>query len=489
MHKYLAFDLGASSGRGIIATLANGKISLREMNRFYNGMTNIHGSLFWDMYRLYDDIKRGIIACVNEGEKPDCIALDTWGVDYGLFGEDGNLLGVPYAYRDHRTDTAIQEVFEVMPKEKLYELTGIQFQQFNTVFQLWAAKRDKLPIMSLAKDLLFIPDIIDYFLTGVKKAEFTFATTSQLYNPHKGGWEKEIFDTLGLPFEIMQDIVAPGTVIGELTGKVCDETGIDAVKVAAVASHDTGSAIVAIPASNDNFAYISSGTWSLMGIETKIPVISSKSLEYNITNEGGVENTFRVLKNIMGMWLIQECKRIWGNQGKDYSYPELVEMAEKSTPFKIILDPDDKSFYNPDDMTVAIADFCKKTNQPVPESPGDFARCIYDSLALKYRYTLDQLREVSDKQIDKIHIIGGGSQNELLCQFTANASGMPVVAGPAEGTAIGNIMVQAMALGHVKSLGEARQIIQNSFEFKQYEPQDITEWKGAYETFLKIINQ
>ncbi|MFW5886298.1 MAG: rhamnulokinase, partial [Bacteroidota bacterium] len=333
IHKYLAFDIGASSGRGIIGTLQEGKISLKEINRFYNGMTRVHGNYHWDVYRLFEDLKKGLIACVQEKEKIESIGVDTWGVDYGLLGGDGSLLGIPFAYRDHRTDNAMEQVFQKIPKERIYELTGGQFQQYNSIYQLHSAKRDKQPILDVAKDLLFMPDIFNYLLSGIKKTEFTFATTSQLYNPRTREWEKELFDAIGIPMDLMQEIVQPGTIIGELTSNIQDETGINPVKIAAVGCHDTASAIAAIPASDENFAYISSGTWSLMGIESKEPVISPEALSYNFTNEGGVEDTFRVLKNIMGLWLIQECKRIWALDGKDYSYSELVKLSNDAQPF------------------------------------------------------------------------------------------------------------------------------------------------------------
>jgi rhamnulokinase len=486
-HSYLAFDLGASSGRGVMGILDKGKISLKEVNRFYNGMTTLLGKYHWDYLRLFDEIKHGIAECAGMEQKPESIGLDTWGVDYALFDKQGSLLGVPYAYRDHRTDTAMEELFRKIPKQRIYELTGIQFMQFNTIFQLYAARRDGLPIMDLAKDLLFVPDIINYFLTGVKKSEFTFATTSQLFNPVRGGWEKELFDGIGVSMDIMQEIVSPGTVIGKLTEAVARETRMPQINVIAPATHDTGAAIASIPAEDENFAYISSGTWSLMGIESKKPLISDQTLSYNFTNEGGVEKTYRVLKNIMGLWLIQECKRCWDNKKQEYSFPEIVKMAEQAEPFKSLVDPDNPAFLNPLDMPAALADFCKSTGQPVPQTHAGFSRCVFDSLALKYRSVIESLKIISDKRIEKIHVIGGGSQNELLCQFTANATGLPVVAGPAEGTAIGNIMVQAMGLGHVKSLSEIRHTIRNSFEFKSYRPENFDAWDKAYYRFKKLV--
>lgn len=487
-NQFLAFDFGASSGRGILGSLENSKIKLEEIHRFNNNMTLLHGSYYWDVFRLYDEIKKGLSQCIQKGILPESIAVDTWGVDYALLDEKGNFLGIPYAYRDHRTDNAMDEVFNRIPSETLYNLTGIQFMQFNTVFQLFASVRDKLPALSLAKDLLFMPDIFNYMLSGIKKTDFSFATTSQLYNPGVGTWEKQIFDAIGISMDIMQEIVEPGTVLGEIHPDLAKEYRMQGVQITAVASHDTGSAIASIPSEDDNFAYISSGTWSLMGFESEHPVINNTSARLNFTNEGGVGHTFRVLKNIMGLWLIQECKRIWDGQQKEYTFPELVEMSQQSTAFRSLVDPNDLRFLNPESMPEAIAQFCKETKQPVPQQPGEFARCIFESLALAYRKTVDGMKEISDKQIDRIHIIGGGSQNELLCQYTANATGLPVVAGPAEGTALGNIMVQALAQGYVKSLAEIRKLIRNSFSFKTFEPKEVNKWDDAYQRFLKLGN-
>ncbi|MBN1415321.1 MAG: rhamnulokinase [Bacteroidales bacterium] len=485
--SFLAFDLGASGGRGIIGELKDKVLTFNEVCRFNNSMTLILGSYHWDILRLFDEIVKGIAAANGFGIRPESIGIDTWGVDYGLLDKKGNLLGNPYAYRDHRTDTAIEEFSAILPLNRIYMLTGIQFMQFNTLFQLFAAKRDKLPIMDIASDLLFIPDLLNYMLTGIKKTEFTFATTSQLLNPSTGRWEKELFDALGISVNIMQEIVEPGTLLGPMHKSVIDETGMQDARVIAVASHDTGSAIAAIPATDENFAYISSGTWSLMGIESPKAIITEDSFNYSFTNEGGVNHTYRILKNIMGLWLIQECKRCWAGSMQDYSYPEIVAMAEKAAPFRTLINPDDASFYNPGDMPTAISDYCKTHSEPLPSQPGDFARCIFESLALKYRFVLESLRKISGKKIDRIHIIGGGSQNKFLCQLAANATGLQVTAGPAEGTAIGNLLVQALGLGYVKSLGEIREIVKNSCETEVYKPVDTDKWDGVYDRFLKIV--
>jgi rhamnulokinase len=484
MNRFLVFDIGASGGRALSGTLKGSVVSLKEVRRFYNGMTHIHGHFHWDIHRLLEEIKRSMKDAVRLNEIPQSIGIDTWGVDYGLLDETGQILDLPYAYRDPRTNNAMEEVFRIIPKTRLYELTGIQFLQFNTLFQLYAEIRDRLPMMQLARDLLFMPDLLNYYLSGSKFSEFTFATTSQLLNPETGQWAPEIFHGIQVPMEIMQTIVQPGTVLGELHQDISKETGFPIVQVTAVASHDTASAIAAIPAENDSFAYISSGTWSLMGVESKTPVISSKSLEFNLSNEGGVEGTYRVLKNIMGLWLLQECQRWWPEP--DLPLASILSLALSARPFQILIDPDHPSLLNPLNMPEALLRLAESTGQPEMHTPGEFARCIFESLAFRYRQTLEELRQVADKKIERIHIIGGGSQNEVLCQFAASATGLPVIAGPAEGTALGNLMVQAMAQGNIRSLSEVRCIIRNSFEFRKFYPTDCSAWDRHYSRFLEI---
>jgi rhamnulokinase len=486
--KFLAFDIGAESGRALLGNLKDNKIELKEIHRFPNGMMNVLGHYHWNIYRLYEEIQKSLEICaIEEKVMPEAIGIDTWGVDYALLAKDGSILEVPFAYRDPRTNSAIEEFFTIVPRKKIYELTGNQFLQFNTLFQLYAAKRDKSPILEMATDLLFMPDVLNYMITGIKKSEFTYATTSQLYNPMKNDWEDELFKALDISRSIMQEIVSPGTILGDLHEAICRQVGIDPLPVIAVAAHDTGSAIAAIPAAGTNWAYISSGTWSLMGIESAKPLISPKTLEYNLTNEGGVGYTFRVLKNIMGLWLLQQCRKSWSDQ--NYDYGTLVELAKTASPFKAFLDPEAPDFLNPDDMPTAIAGYCRRTGQYEPASHAEVVRMILESLALKYRFTLDQLKDVSPFNIEKIYIIGGGVQNKTLCQFTANATGLPVIAALVEGTAVGNIMVQAMALGYVNSLREIRKVIGNSFEPTVYEPQQVQQWENAYDNFLTIIKQ
>jgi len=481
---YLAFDLGAESGRAILGRLDDtGRLQLSHLHRFPNRMINVLGNLHWDVLGLYAEMLEGMRICATSyTPSPMSIGVDTWGVDFALFDAQGVLIGAPFAYRDRRTQGAREELFSKIPRERLYQLTGIQFLPTNTIFQLYSMVRNKSPQLKIASDLLFMPDIFNYFFTGIKKTEFTFATTSQLYNPRTGCWESEIFKQLTVPESIMQEIVQPGTIIGELNENASTQTGLKGIPVIAVASHDTGSAVAAVPALGKNFAYISSGTWSLMGIESQSPIIDEK---YNFANEGGVRGTFRVLKNITGLWLLHQCRKEWVGT-REYSYAELIKMAENANPFVSIIDPDRPEFSHPADMPQAIKEFCRRANQPVPQDIGQFVRIILESLALAYRYTLGKLQEISGRDIEQIHIVGGGAQNNLLCQFTANATGLPVYAGPVEATAIGNILVQAMAFGRISSLEELRETVRRSFGLKRYEPQHVLDWDGAYERFLKL---
>jgi len=486
-HHFLGFDVGASSGRTVLGTLQDDKITTKELHRFPNGVVNILGNLRWNIVDLYENIKQGMKVCASEiTTKPESIAIDTWGVDYGLFAADGNMLGLPYGYRDARTDGMMDEFFKIIPRDRVYELTGIQFMQLNTIFQLFSMAKAKSPLLQVVSDLLFTPDIINYFFTGKKKTEFTIATTSQLYNPRKKDWDDELFAALGISKELMQEIIPPGTVLGNLSEIVADETGLDRIPVVATASHDTGAAVAAVPAEGNDWAYISSGTWSLVGVETSEPIINPQSLKYNFTNEGGFAGTFRFLKNCMGLWPVQQCRKAWSGQ-KEISFDELTKMAASARPFVAVIDPDHAGFLNPPDMPEAIREYCRRTGQPVPENPADLTRCILEGLALKYRYIFDQLKQVYKNPINRIHIIGGGTKNKLLSQFTADATGIPVVAVRSRLLLLAIFMVQAMGLGIVKSHTEIRKIIANSFELERFEPQDTRQWDKAYERFLNLL--
>ncbi len=485
--NFLAFDIGASSGRAILGTISENKLSLKEIHRFDNQMVEINGSFYWNIFSLFGELKTGLKKCIRDfGIQPESVGVDTWGVDIALLDRNGMIVGLPYAYRDPRTDTAMEEVFKIIPKKELYLMTGIQLMQFNTLFQLYAYKRDRSPLLEITTDILFMPDALGYLFSGIMKNEFSIASTSQFLKPGKLEYEQRLFDAIGFNIELMQELVLPGTVLGNIKADIQKETGSIAIPVVAVAAHDTASAIASVPATGRNWAYISSGTWSLMGIESDEPLISEEIQKLNFTNEGGVEGTTRFLKNIMGLWLLQECRRIWSAE-HDYSWPEMVEMSLKVQPFKCLIDPDAREFLNPGDMPAAIAAFCAKTGQPVPETHGEVIRTIFESLAMKYRSTLDSIRGVSTIEIEKIHIIGGGANNELLCQYASNATNLQVYAGPTEATAIGNIMMQAKALGAVSSLEEIRQMVFGSFETKIFNPQDADLWNAEYQRLKNLI--
>jgi rhamnulokinase len=470
----------------VLGELDGDMLRVCEVCRFANGMIQVRGHLHWNIYNLFEQVKDGLKLCAEENERPQSVGIDTWGVDFGLLASDGGILGLPYGYRDSRTDGAMESFFQKVRRNRVYELTGVQFLRFNSLFQLEATVRERSPLLEVATDLLFIPDLLNYLLTGIKKTEFTFATTSQLYNPVKKNWEEELLAALGLPGTLMQKIVQPGDRIGDLAADISKQTGLAPIPVIAVATHDTGSAVAAVPASGKGWAYISSGTWSLMGIEVERPIINERSLRLNFTNEGGIGGRFRFLKNIAGLWLLEECRRSWSMTGA-CDYDKLIASAEAARPFAAFIDPDWSEFLSPPDMPTAIEDFCKKTRQATPDSRGAMVRCILESLALKYRLVLDQLRQFSPEQVNTIHVIGGGTRNRLLCQHTANAAGIPVVAGPVEATAIGNIMAQALSAGYVKSLAEMRDVISHSFSLERYEPENMKQWDIAYNRFREII--
>lgn len=488
-HHFLAFDLGASSGRAILGILNDGKLELTEVHRFGNRMQQIHGSFHWNIFSLFEELKTGLKKCIHDFHiQPESIAVDTWGVDFAHLNKEGQIIGLPFAYRDSRTDHAIEDLFQIIPKEEVYLQTGIQFMQFNSLFQLFSMVQKNASILDSTTDILFMPDALSFLFSGVKKAEFSIASTSQMLKPGACEWQTGLIEKAGIDISILQDIVLPGTITGEILPEVAEETGSRQIPVVAVGGHDTASAVVSVPAEGVNWAFISSGTWSIMGIESPVPIISEKTLAMNFTNEGGVEGTTRFSKNIMGMWLIQECRRIWARE-IEYSWPEMVELSSKAEPFKYLVDPDHSSFLNPGNMPDAICNFCENTKQGRPGTHGEIIRCIYDSLALKYRFTLDQIIEVTQSDIEKIHIIGGGSNNHFLCQLTADATGRGVIAGPTEATATGNIMMQAKALGHVQSLGEIRKIISNSFGVLHFEPSKELDWEEPYSRFTNLINR
>lgn len=485
---FLAFDLGASSGRAILGSLADGKLELTEIHRFTNQMQQIQGHYFWNIFSLFQELKTGLKKCVKEfGIQPESIGIDTWGVDFVHLNKEGMILSLPYAYRDSRTNTSMNDLFQIIPQEEVYAQTGIQMMQFNSLFQLYSMVKDQSSLLEITDSILFMPDALNYLFSGKKVNEFSIASTSQMIVPGTCQWNLALLEKVGIPGHILNELVLPGTNLGNILTDVAAETGSETVPVIAVAGHDTASAIVSVPCIHNNFAYISSGTWSLMGIESQQPIVSEQTQQLNFTNEGGVDGTTRFLKNIMGMWLIQEVQRIWENEGTRYSWPEMVELARQAEPFQFLINPDDALFLNPRNMVQAVRDFCYQTGQGTPHTNGETIRCIYDSLALKYRYTLEQIQDVTGKTIEVIHIIGGGSSNHFLNQLTADATGLNVVAGPAEATAIGNIMIQAKAMGYVENISEIRQIVANSFGLVQFTPSGKLDWDDAYNRYLRIM--
>ncbi len=486
MKKVLAFDLGASSGRGIIATLENGKITLNEIHRFANNGINAAGTLYWDVLYLLDQIKQGIVKAKLAGGF-DAIGIDTWGVDFGLLDESGDLIGNPVHYRDSRTDNIPEELFEVVDRDKLYNKTGTQIMNFNTLFQLYYLAKYKKETLKRADKMLFMPDLLNYFLTGVKKSEYTIASTSQMLDPYSREWNKELLSEVGIPTNVLCDIIPAGTVVGKLTDDICEELGVESVPVIAVGEHDTASAVVSVPTEDKDFVYISCGTWSLFGTELDEPHISEKGLAASYTNEGGYNNKIRFLTNIMGLWLIQESRRTWIKQGQELSFNDLEQAALKCEPFKCFIDPDSPEFGKPGDIPKRVQEFCKRTNQYVPQTVGEIMLCIYQSLAMKYRHAFLNLQDITGKKFEGIHIVGGGTKDPFLCRLASNACNIKVVAGPIEATALGNIAVQLMALGELEGLKDARKVIKNSFDIKQYDPAETEKWDAAYDAFKAIL--
>ncbi|KAA3662188.1 MAG: rhamnulokinase [Calditrichaeota bacterium] len=470
----ISVDLGAESGR-VMAVKFDGKtLHLDELRRFANSPTTIDGTLYWNFLELWREIQAGLEKAKEL--HPASIGVDTWGVDFGLLDRNGNLLSNLVHYRDKRTDGVMERVFEKIPKETVYAQTGIQFLPFNTIFQLTSLIEQNSPLLDIAETFLTAPDLLNYWLTGIKASEFSIATTTQLYDPNSQNWSESLMDTLGIPKHLFPDIVKPGTILGKWQD----------IPVIAPACHDTGSAVAAIPALTPNYAYISSGTWSLVGLENAKPLISKEAMDFGLTNEGGVYDTFRLLSNIMGLWIVQQARAGWKKSGQAYSYDQLTKMASEATPLRSFIKPNDSKFLPPGDHSVTVREFCKNTAQAVPGSVGETVRCILESLALTYRDVVEKLVQLTGRQVDTIHIVGGGSKNELLNQMTADASVRPVVAGPVEATVIGNALVQLIALGEIKDIQQAREIVANMDEQRRYEPQNSDAWLEAVNRFEKL---
>ena len=494
---YFAVDLGATSGRTIIGSIEDGRFCLEEVTRFPNNLIEQGGHFYWDVYALYFEIIRGLKEVASRGLAITSIGIDTWGVDFVLIGDDGAILRNPRAYRDPITFEAMDDYLQhVISKKEVYDVTGIQFLNFNSIFQLYAMQKEGNSALKAAQKILFVPDALSWMLTGNEVCEYTIASTSQLLDPRTKQLDERLLASIGLTRSKFGKMVTPGTIIGVLTDEVQKMTGLGAIPVIAVAGHDTASAVAAVPAKDEQFAYLSSGTWSLMGIETKDAIINDLSYERNFTNEGGVEGTTRFLKNICGMWLYERCRKEWAvskaeadRQAAAMSHPELQGSAMQVEAFRSIINPDDALFANPSSMIEAIQHYCRKTGQSVPETPAEICRCIFDSLALRYRQVFQWMQEFAPFKLEILHIIGGGSLNKYLNQFTANATGATVLAGPQEGTAIGNIMLQAESAGSVKDIWEMRRIIANSLELVKYEPTDKAAWDAAFDRYLEITKQ
>jgi len=484
MNKCIAIDLGASSGRIIEGELSEDRIELKEIHRFRNEMISIDGQLCWDLSGIFDEIITGLKKCSDAGISPECIGVDSWGVDFVLLDEEDKIIGNPVAYRDSRTDGVMDEVFRLVTKGKIYERTGIQFIQFNTLFQLYALKDVNPNYINRARTLLFIPDYINFLLTGRKTVEYTIASTSQLLNISVCGWDSELTRLITENTNIFKPVTQPGYELGPLLKPLEIQTGLESVKVMSVSGHDTACAVAAVPADGNRWAYISSGTWSLMGVELTEPVLTEKALKYNFTNEGGVSGTIRLLKNLMGLWLFQESVELFG---KNYSFDDLISQAERAAAFRSLINPNDRRFFNPADMLREIMSFCEESGQPIPETPGEICRCIFDSLAFQYLQVLNELRQVQERSVERIRIVGGGSQNNLLNQLCADVTGLDVYAGPVEATALGNIIMQLITLGKINSLEEGRGIIRNGVEVKKFTPVHSPIIEEKWQIFRRLV--
>ena len=491
LKKMLAVDLGASSGRGIIGGFDGEKFTLDEIHRFPNDPVMMPGGFFWDTLRLIHEIKTAILKASHAGGV-DTIGIDTWGVDYGYLDKAGTLLSNPYHYRDARNNDAPAYVFENFAKRsEIYGITGIQSLNFNTLYQIAMDLKNRPWVVENAADMLFMPDLLGYMLTGKKATEYTIASTGSILDAKKRDYARDLIRKIGLPENLLCDLVQPGCDLGTILPELREETGNTDAHVIKVASHDTASAVLAVPAVDDGFCYISSGTWSLMGIESPDPVLTPLSEKYDFTNEGGVFGTIRVLKNIMGLWIEQESRRQWKREGKDYSFADLSVMAENAKPLQSIIDPDDQLFASAGNMPKRICDYCRATGQHVPENEGEIVRCILESLALRYRWTAEKLEEMTGRKYSAINIVGGGTKEEMLSRFTADASHRTVCTGPIEATALGNVAMQCIASGEIRDMWEARQVIRNSFDVMEYTPDSASaaQWDEAYGRFLNLINE
>jgi len=485
---FIAIDLGASGGRVMLGRWDGARFDLEEMHRFENGPVTVQGRLFWDHLSLWTNIKQGLANYAARYDEPVAgISVDTWGVDFGLIDKNGNLIGNAYHYRDSGTDGMMEKAYEIVPRAEIYETTGLQFMQFNTLYQLLARRQTDDPQLEMAETLLMTPDLFHYWLTGLKVAAYGIASTSQMLDARRRTWDTDLLSKFDLPIDILPEIVQPGTVLGPLLPEVAAEVGLDSpTPVVATGAHDTANAVAAVPELDADSIYISSGTWSLMGVETAEPVITEQSQALDFTNEGGVAGTIRLLKNVAGLWLLQESRRQWMREGHDYSWAELISLAQDAEPLRSIINPDEPEFASPGDTPSMIRAYCQRTDQPIPESEGAVVRCILESLALKYRWVLESLETLVGHRLDTIRIVGGGTQNQLLNQFTADACDRTVVTGPIEATALGNLMMQAIATGHLTDVTAGRKAIAASFGRSYYQPQPSDAWRAAFARLMKL---
>jgi len=481
---YLACDLGAESGRLMLGTLEGGKIALEELHRFPNGPTKVEGALHWNIEGLFAELRAGLKKAAGRKLPIASISTDSWGVDYVLYDAEGKMMLPVWHYRDTRTAKGVESARARVDWPTIYRETGIQFMALNTIYQLASEPAERL---AKAKQLLLIGDAFNHYCSGVARNEESLASTTQLYNPRAKIWSQQLLGKLGLRADLFAPVVKSGTKLGQLRKELGAEVGLSGIEVVASCSHDTGAAVAAVPASGGNWAYLSSGTWSLMGVEWPQPVITDQGRDMNFTNEIGFDGSVRLLKNIVGLWIVQECKREWARNGQDYDYDSLTQLAAEAKPFVTLINPSDERFLSPDDMPAKIVSFCKETGQPSPAGPGAFVRCVLESLALFYRFTLGQLEKLTGKKIERLHIVGGGSQNMLLNQFASNSLGLPIVAGPTECTALGNVLVQAIAHGHLPSLAAAREVVRNSFEVKTLMPTEARVWDAGYARLEKLL--
>ena len=469
-NQFLAFDCGATSGRAVLATFSDGAFDMKEVYRFPSGIIELNGKYYWDILAIYDHFRKCLAQLGREGVRIDSIGIDTWGVDFGFVADDGSLLGNPRAYRDPYTDGIPEEVFRTVPREELYGATGIQIMNFNSIFQLYAQTKEGFAPLRGADKVLFIPDLLAYMLTGNKVCEYTIASTSGMMDQTSRQFNETLLEKLGIRTDVLLPITQPGAVVGTLRKEIAEACGVPQVPVIAVAGHDTAAAIAAVPSADEKFAYLSSGTWSLMGIETPAPIINEDSTRLNFTNEGGIDGTTRFLKNITGMWILEQSRKVWAAEGRTYNYGEMEKMARSEAAFPSTINPDDPRFAAPANMVEAIDGYLRETGQQVPENDAQYISCIYRSLARRYKAVVDMLQGFAPFPIEKLHVIGGGSANDTMSQWTADELGIPVVAGPTEATAIGNVMIQARAAGLVKDRWEMRNMIAKAFAVKTFTP-------------------